>query len=194
VILGRTFRDRREEVEAETAYVWDRDVLLHEIAPGGVVTTWYHDPESFAPVAKEQSGRLWWVVTDQIGTPTELIEERDGGITWQGRIDLWGKMAVEVERTGCPIRWPGRYEDEETGLYYNQWRYYDPGIGRYISQDPIRLIGGLSLYRYVDDPLLWIDPSGLAACPGDLTARRAALRAQKEALDGGEARSLVTGA
>jgi RHS repeat-associated protein len=164
VILGRTFRDRREEVEAETAYVWDGDVLLHEIAPGGEVTTWYHDPESFAPAAKEQGGRLWWVVTDQIGTPTELIEEKTGEVAWQARIDLWGKMAVEVERTGCPIRWPGQYEDEETGLYYNRWRYYDPGLGRYLGQDPIGIAGGIELYGYVSDPLLWFDSLGLSAC------------------------------
>ncbi|SUB89296.1 Cell wall-associated polypeptide CWBP200 [Porphyromonas macacae] len=43
----------------------------------------------------------------------------------------------------CPFRYQGQYEDEETGLYYNRFRYYDPNAGNYISQDPIGLEGDL---------------------------------------------------
>jgi uncharacterized protein RhaS with RHS repeats len=50
----------------------------------------------------------------------------------------------------------------ETGLYYNRFRYYDPEAGQYISQDPIRLTGGESLYRYVHDTTSWIDEFGLS--------------------------------
>ena len=64
-------------------------------------------------------------------------------------------------KTSCPWRWPGQYEDEETGLYYNRFRYYDPDAGRYISQDPIGLAGGLSPYAYTRDPLTIVDPLGL---------------------------------
>src|SRR5262249_23717403 len=46
----------------------------------------------------------------------------------------------------------------------NRFRYYDPDVGRYISQDPIRLGGGLGVYAYVEDVLYWIDPLGLARC------------------------------
>ena len=54
-----------------------------------------------------------------------------------------------------------QYEDVETGLYYNRFRYFDPEVGGYVSQDPIGLAGGLQLYGYVNDPLRWIDPWGL---------------------------------
>jgi uncharacterized protein RhaS with RHS repeats len=47
-------------------------------------------------------------------------------------------------------------------LFYNRFRYYDPWLGRYISQDPIGLLGGTELYSYVLDPTAWIDPLGLA--------------------------------
>src|SRR5262249_6735055 len=146
--------DKTETIEGITRYVWDGDVLLHEIGPDGEVVTWYHEPESFAPVAKEVGGRRWYVVTDHLGTPTELLDE-EGRLCWQGRMDLWGRMAEEVAETSCPIRWPGQYEDTETGLYYNRWRYYDPEAGRYINQDPIRLEGGFGFYAYIEDPL-WV--------------------------------------
>jgi len=60
-----------------------------------------------------------------------------------------------------PFRYQGQYEDIETGLYYNHFRYYSPESGTYISQDPIRLAGGLAFYGYVFDCNGWIDPWGL---------------------------------
>jgi RHS repeat-associated protein len=53
----------------------------------------------------------------------------------------------------CPFRYQGQYEDVETGLYYNRFRYYDPEAGQYISPDPLGLAGGPALYAYVSDPL-----------------------------------------
>jgi len=60
-------------------------------------------------------------------------------------------------------RLPGQYYDQETGLHYNYFRYYDPETGRYITSDPIGLEGGLNTYAYVENnPLRWIDPSGFS--------------------------------
>jgi RHS repeat-associated protein len=73
---------------------------------------------------------------------------------------------AEAEQTTNPWRFPGQYEDVETGLYYNRFRYYDPQIGRYISEDPIGLLGGVGLYVYVCDPITWWDPLGLAGACG----------------------------
>ena len=61
----------------------------------------------------------------------------------------------------CPFRYQGQYEDRETGLYYNRFRYYSPDDGVYLSQDPIRLNGGLNLYGYVRDTNAWVDVFGL---------------------------------
>jgi RHS repeat-associated protein len=64
-----------------------------------------------------------------------------------------------------PFRFQGQQFDEETGLHYNRYRYYDPGVGRFVSQDPIGLWGGTNLLTYVHNPLTWIDPLGLARIP-----------------------------
>jgi len=55
-----------------------------------------------------------------------------------------------------------QYYDAETGLHYNRFRYYDPDIGRFISQDPIGLMGGVNLYQYAPNPVGWVDPLGLS--------------------------------
>ncbi|MGQ7853700.1 RHS repeat-associated core domain-containing protein [Pedobacter sp. WC2501] len=61
-----------------------------------------------------------------------------------------------------PFRYQGQYEDVETGLYYNRFRYYDPEQGNYISQDPIGLWGGNpSIYGYVFDSNYELDVFGL---------------------------------
>jgi RHS repeat-associated protein len=66
----------------------------------------------------------------------------------------------------------GQWHDEESGLHYNRFRYYDPTAGRYISQDPIGIAGGLNPYAYAPNPLSYADPFGL--CPlGDLSEEEA---------------------
>ncbi|MBA55202.1 MAG: hypothetical protein CMK89_12175 [Pseudomonadales bacterium] len=56
----------------------------------------------------------------------------------------------------------GQYWDEETGLHYNRFRYYDPGTGQFTQQDPIGLLGGINNYQYAPNPSGWVDPLGLA--------------------------------
>jgi RHS repeat-associated protein len=55
----------------------------------------------------------------------------------------------------------GQYDDGDTGLYYNTFRYYDADAGRFTTEDPIGLAGGMNLYQYAPNPLRWADPLGL---------------------------------
>lgn len=70
----------------------------------------------------------------------------------------------------CPLRFPGQYADEETGLHYNYFRYYDPENARYISPDPLGLEPAVNHHAYVLNALGWTDPLGLAPnCGIDLS-------------------------
>ncbi|AFH92982.1 RHS repeat-associated core domain-containing protein [Providencia stuartii] len=60
------------------------------------------------------------------------------------------------------LRYAGQYFDNETGLHFNTFRFYDPQIGRFIMPDPIGLLGGMNLYQYAVNPMKLIDPLGLA--------------------------------
>jgi len=122
--------------------------------------TWVFEPESFAPLAKLTATERFGIVTDHLGTPTAMLDEQ-GGTAWSADIGVYGELRNVVgEKQACPFRWPGQYEDEETGLYYNRFRYYDPDAGAYIARDPIRLAGGLRPHAYVRDPQFWSDPFG----------------------------------
>jgi RHS repeat-associated protein len=61
-----------------------------------------------------------------------------------------------------PVRLPGQYFDQETGLHYNYFRDYDTGLGRYVQSDPIGLLGGLNTFIYAANPLDQIDQYGLS--------------------------------
>ncbi|MGN7980521.1 RHS repeat-associated core domain-containing protein [Burkholderia sp. 22313] len=102
--------------------------------------------------------------TDPNGAPTHLADQ-SGTVAWSGRYGVWGN----VSRLGMklwvdqPLRFQGQYFDEETGLHYNRNRYYDTRLGQFVSEDPLRLAGGVNLYQYAPNALAWADPFGLAA-------------------------------
>lgn len=156
--LGR--RVRKTSGGRTTAYVWDGNDVVHEVQAGSGVTTWEFEPETFAPLAKIEGNQRYGVVTDHLGTPLAMFDEA-GEIAWKAQLDVYGAAQTDVMRTPCPWRWPGQYEDEETGLFYNRCRYYDPLSQRYISCDPIGLSGGARPYRYPFNPFVQSDPLGL---------------------------------
>ncbi len=119
---------------------------------------------------------------DHLGTPQELTD-CEGKIAWSAQYKAWGQAkeaisaAAHRARILNPIRFQGQYFDEETGLHYNRYRYYDPDTARYLTQDPIGLAGGFNLYRYVGNPVNLIDPLGLSCKLPNLAKRPLALPA-----------------
>uniref|UniRef100_UPI002599946B RHS repeat-associated core domain-containing protein n=1 Tax=uncultured Psychrobacter sp. TaxID=259303 RepID=UPI002599946B len=78
---------------------------------------------------------------------------------------LWREQVIDQIQVSQnelqPIRFQGQHFDEETGLHYNRFRYYDPGMGMFTSRDPIGLRGGDNVFQYAPNPVNWVDPLGL---------------------------------
>ncbi len=105
---------------------------------------------------------VYYYLNDHLGTPQELLNKR-GELVWQARTSPYGEiLKLTHNKVPNPIRLPGQYEDSESGLYYNRFRYYSPQDGGYINRDPIGLLGGFNLYDYPRNPISWVDPFGLA--------------------------------
>ncbi|EIF8215580.1 RHS repeat protein [Salmonella enterica] len=105
---------------------------------------------------------------DHRGLPLALVNV-EGKADWSAEYDAWGNMLRENSPHNLVqhIRLPGQQYDEETGLYYNRHRYYDPLQGQYITQDPIGMMGGWNPYIYPLNPVMDIDPLGLMAFGGE---------------------------
>ncbi len=142
-------------------YVWAGAVLLHTLKNGTLVETYVHEPGGRCPLARLDTD-LHYIVPDAIGAPSEELAP-DGSLTWLAQKGTWGEGFSRTGPTGGEP-FLGQWADAESGLSYNFFRYYDPDLGRYLSPDPIDLLGGLNLYVGVTDPFRELDRWGL--CTG----------------------------
>ncbi|HHK8382434.1 TPA: RHS repeat-associated core domain-containing protein, partial [Serratia marcescens] len=178
--LGRRSRKAvryKGKTEQTTRFLWQGYRLLQEQRDDGSRRSWSYDPASpWSPLAAlEQAGDsrsadIYWYHTDLNSAPLEVTDAA-GNLCWSGQYDTFGKLqgqtvAGAAKRQGAqyqqPLRYAGQYQDDESGLLYNLFRYYEPEVGRFTTQDPIGLRGGLNLYQYAPNPLMWVDPLGLS--------------------------------
>ena len=152
-----------------THFVWDGSRLLQEYTYKGSYTYIYTDQDSYEPLAqvfdnaKDSKQYLAYFHNDQVGIPREMTDIH-GNLLWYGEYTAWGRLKKDervYKNAHQPFRLQNQYFDEETGLHYNFFRYYEPDSGRFINQDPIRLIGGDNLYFFSPNTQDWYDPLGL---------------------------------
>ncbi|MET9350449.1 putative T7SS-secreted protein [Streptomyces termitum] len=124
-------------------FTWDGTTLCEQTTEN-VVLTWDH--AGLRPLSQTErrtdtdDERFFAIVTDLIGTPTELVDET-GELAWRTRSTLWGTTTWTRDATAyTPLRFPGQYFDPESGLHYNYFRYYDPESARYLSRDPLEVV------------------------------------------------------
>ncbi|WP_262386960.1 RHS repeat-associated core domain-containing protein [Streptomyces sp. TRM49041] len=178
--LGRRIAKQRlnsdGRCEETTSYCWDGAQVAEQYTDHTILV-W--DYAGMYPLAQRESKtddaqreidrRFFAIVADLSGSPSELIAP-DGQIAWRSRTTAWGDTQWNRDSTAyTPLRYPGQTFDPETGLHYNVNRYYDPGLGRYLTPDPLGLAPSINHYAYVPNPFTQADPLGLAGCDPDPT-------------------------
>lgn len=153
----------------------DRDRLMAETTDTGVpLRSYVRADDRLIAIAEHvpQVGgyqiRMLYLELDHLGTPRQA--RREGGtVVWRWESDGYGTTPADEDPDGdgqlakVYLRFPGQYYDEESGLHYNWHRYYVPRLGRYLSSDPIGIVGGINTYAYANNaPTMYADPMGLS--------------------------------
>ena len=117
---------------------------------------------------------------DPNGCPTRLTDAA-GEVKWAASYTAWGGVSkLHVNQVENLIRLQGQYEDGETGLSYNRFRYYDSIIANFLAQDPLGLLPSENPYRFAPNIFGWCDPFGLSCGSARRSAVRKAWKAWKE--------------
>lgn len=153
-----------------TRYAYDEQGhLLGEYAASGTPIreyVWLGDtPVLMLAHTANQPPTVYLIHADQIDTP-RMVQDAQYNNRWAWDADGFGQLPPNENPAGLGgfvfnLRMPGQYFDAESGLFYNHFRDYDPGTGRYVESDPIGLAGGINTYSYVrGNPLSNVDPEG----------------------------------
>jgi RHS repeat-associated protein len=149
-------------------YLWEGRVLAAEIDSERGTRVYVHEPQTFSPVMQAERGEVFAYVHDHLRAARELVDER-GEIVWSITPSAWG-AALSVRGGDGPRARPvesryrllGHYGDEETGLSYARFRYFDPATARWLSPDPLGLLGSRNPSGFCGSPVVHVDPLGLA--------------------------------
>ncbi|GIW91674.1 MAG: hypothetical protein KatS3mg109_2106 [Pirellulaceae bacterium] len=109
-----------------------------------------------------QPGELLWALGDHLGTVRDLIDS-SGNVVNHLRYEAFGRITSETNAAvDFLFAFTGRERDEESGLFYYRARYYDPAVGRFMSEDPLGFAAGdANLARYVGNATtIYVDPTG----------------------------------
>ena len=148
-------------------YDFDGNVISEARTDGSIDRDYLYLGGSRTAMVDYVDGSFFYFMNDHLGTPL-MVADATNTIVWEASYKPFGEAVVNPKSTvQNNFRFPGQYEDQETGLHYNYHRYYDPKIGRYLRADPIGLAGGMNLYAYgMGNPVNNFDIYGLEALSG----------------------------
>jgi RHS repeat-associated protein len=167
--ISKTFVHAKDPTQNYTHhYLYDNQniiaILDHQQNTLATIT---HSNQTDTPlsITNEQTAQTYYYHTDHQGSITHLSNHAGEVVETFTYDGSYGTILehTKTQETYNPYCYTGR-EFDSRELYYYRARYYDPTIGRFISQDPIEFLSGdFNWYRYVgNDPVNWVDPSGLA--------------------------------
>ncbi len=144
-------------------YDGDGDNVIEEVdATGNVQARYTQTLEMDELLSEFRSGTASYYEQDALSSVTSLSNPA-GSLANTYIFDSFGTVTASTGSITNPFQYTGRDSDSETSLYYYRARYFDPKLGRFVSEDPIGLHGGANFYLYVlNDPVKWIDAMGLS--------------------------------
>jgi RHS repeat-associated protein len=160
--LGRRVQ-RQTSAGGWTKFVYDGEQVIRDLNSDGSTVEYLNGPGIDNKLRQTSAGDTHYFVADHLGS-TRALTDASGNVVETQQYDSFGQSAGSaLTRYG----YTGRERDAETGLYYYRARWYDPQAGRFLSEDPIGLEGGINLYAYVkNNPANWTDPLGLCEDKG----------------------------
>ena len=152
----------KEEV---TNYLYDRQNVILETYKNNQVKTRYVKGINYIASISADNVTSYFLFNGH-GDVVQTVD-KTGEVLNSYDYDIWGNPTLTVETVECAIRYAGEFYDSETGLYYLRARYYNPYIGRFVSEDSYwgEDSNPLSLNRYTyahNDPIQYLDPTGHA--------------------------------
>jgi RHS repeat-associated protein len=160
----------REDAEGRRWFLYDGLDLVQELdAKLQTRATYIHATGIDRPVAMLRDGKAYYYHADHLGSIRLLTDER-GRVVARYDYDAFGNPVTREASVENPFTYTGREGDPATGLYYYRARYYDPGLGRFLSRDPVppRLAMPLEQNGYLyalNNPLSFTDPLGTTTEP-----------------------------
>ncbi len=142
----------------------DADGAAGPAAPAMIARNLFGPGADHLLAREDAAGAVRWTLSDHQGSVRDVVDN-GGTVVNHITYDSFGKVVAQTDQSqSSRYLFAGREYDQESGDYYNRSRYYDPNIGRFLSQDPIGFLGrDLNLYRYVgNNPVQFRDPNGLA--------------------------------
>jgi RHS repeat-associated protein len=156
--LGRRI-ERSKDGEVQK-FVYDgQDALLDLDEHEQVAVTYLNGPGLDNKIRQTDRGGNLYYTTDHLRT-TRALTEDSGSVVEEFEYDSFGNSS-NAGRSRTRFTYTGREYDTAAGLYYYRARFYDPQVGRFISEDPIGLEGGINPFVYcLNDPIRFVDPYG----------------------------------
>ncbi|CAM5795903.1 RHS repeat domain-containing protein [Brevibacillus borstelensis] len=148
----------------ETRYVYLNGRVIEELDKNGQLKAqniWGNELLSRKDVAANKRG---YYLYNSHGDVVKVVGENGEELN-RYEYDTWGNLTAKTEGMSNPFTYSGEILDGETGFYYLRARYYDPTVGRFISEDTYKgqVDNPLSLNRYAyvhNNPLKYVDPTG----------------------------------
>lgn len=170
-------RSLRTDTNCTTLFLWDgRHVGIEEDSSHSTTSRYTWGSLVDEAVRMERGGKTCYFAQDAVLSVVDLLDDTTGAALEHYQYDAFGDPK-QVSGLGNPYMFAGAPFDTGPRLYYLRARWYSPSLGRFISEDPSGIPGGLNLYAFCgNNSVVARDPFGfegaivkyLEGCAGEI--------------------------